>query len=82
VTDRVGFDLQDRAALRALDSDFVIAADGEVATIADTRIEIVRGTDDRYRLTITFSGGEKFLILLSRDQTLKQLGIREEVPEQ
>jgi hypothetical protein len=83
MTDRVRLDLQDRAALRALDSDFAIDAGGEIATIAgDIKIEIIRVAGDRFQLTITFAGDKEFLILLSRDQTLKQLGVCEEVPEQ
>jgi hypothetical protein len=84
MTDRVRLDLQDKAALRALDSDFVIAADGEVATIAgDMKVEIIRVADERYQLAINFPGGEEFIILLSRDRTLEQLGVHDEsVPEQ
>jgi hypothetical protein len=74
MTDRVRFDSDDEAALRALDPDFSIAADGEVATSVGD-IEIVRVGGDRFQLTVTFPGGEKFLISLSRDQTLRQLGV-------
>jgi hypothetical protein len=83
MTDRIRFDLQDKAALRALDSDCAIDASGEVATITGSvKIEIVRVGDERYQLAIDFPGKE-FVILLSRDRTLEQLGICDEsVPEQ
>jgi hypothetical protein len=82
MTDRLQLDFQDRAALRALDGDFAIGADGEIATIADTKVKITRVADDRLQLAIIFPGGVEFPILLSRNQTLKQLGFRDEsVPE-
>ena len=72
-------DSLDQAALRALDSDFTIDASGEVATIAgNIEIEIVRVGGDRFQFTVTFPGGEEFLILLSRDRTLEQLGVNAE----
>ena len=82
MADRVRFDSRDKAALRKLDNDFTIDASDKVATIAGD-IEIVRVAGDRFQLTITFPGGVEFPILLSRNQTLKQLGFRDEsVPEQ
>jgi DNA repair exonuclease SbcCD ATPase subunit len=77
MTDRVRLDLQDKAALRALDSDFMIDPSEEVATSVGD-IEIVRVAGDRFQFTVTFSGGEKFLISLSRSRTLEQLGVRAE----
>jgi hypothetical protein len=84
MADRVRFDSRDKAALRKLDTDFTIAADGEVATIAgNIEIEIVRVAGERFQLTLNFPGGMEFPILLSRSRTLEQLGFRDEsVPEQ
>ena len=77
MTDRIQFDSQDRAALRALDNDFMIDPSEEVATSVGD-IEIVRVAGDRFQFTVTFPGGEEFLILLSRDRTLEQLGVNAE----
>jgi hypothetical protein len=78
MTDRVRLDSSDKAALRALDSDFAIDAGGEIATIAgDMKVEIVRVTDERYQLAITFPNDQEFIILLSRSRTLEQLGVHE-----
>jgi hypothetical protein len=56
------FDDQDKRALRALDADVAISADGETATVAgEMGIEIVRPADDggdRLWLTITLPGGK------------------------
>jgi len=77
MTDRIQFDFLDKAALRKLDNDFTIDTSGEIATITGD-IEIVRVGGDRFQFTVTFPGGEEFLILLSRDRTLEQLGVNAE----
>jgi hypothetical protein len=69
------FDTPDKAALRALDATFTIN-DGETATITgEMTVEIVRPGENRFRLTVTFPGGEEFVVNLSRSQTLEQLGV-------
>ena len=63
-------DDQDRAALRKLDDDFAITADGETATVAgEMEVEIVRPADDggdRFWLTIRFPGGEELDVRIAR----------------
>ena len=62
MTRNMRFDEQDKAALAALDRDFVISADGETATVSgEMEVEIVRPADDggaRFWLTIRFPSGE------------------------
>jgi hypothetical protein len=76
---RCRLDDQDRAALRALDSDFAISTDGERAVISgEMEVEIVRPADDggaRFRLTITFPNGEELEVRIARAQLLEQLDI-------
>ena len=73
------FDDQDRAALRALDDDFVISADGEVATVAgEMEVKIIRPADDggtQFWLTIQLPGGEELDVRIRRTQLLEQLDI-------
>jgi hypothetical protein len=70
------FDAQDKAALRALDSDFVISADGETATVAgEMEVVIVRPADDRFQLTLKFPGGETLDVRIRRAQLLEQLDV-------
>jgi len=62
------FDAQDKAVLRALDSDFKISADGETATVVgEMEVVIVRPADD---------GGARFwLTIRRRAQLLEQIDI-------
>ena len=57
------FDEQDKRALRALDSDFTISADGETATVTgEMEVKIIRPADDggnQFWLTIQLPGGEE-----------------------
>jgi hypothetical protein len=70
-------DAQDRQALRALDTDFVISADGETATVAgEMEVVVVRPVDgDQFWLTITFPGGETLDVRIRRAQLLEQLDV-------
>ena len=76
---RLQFDAQDQAALRALDSDFTIDAAGEVATVTgEMEVEFIRLADDggnRFRLTITFPNREELEVRIARAQLLQQLDI-------
>ena len=70
------FDGRDKAALRALDDDFTISADGERAVISGEMI--IRPADDggaRLWLTITFPGGEELDVRVARAQLLQQLDV-------
>ena len=49
---------------------------GKLATGA--KIELIRIADDRYDLTIDFPTGVQFPILMSRTQTMRTLGIKDE----
>ena len=73
------FDTQDKAALRALDHDFVISADGERAVISgEMEVAIVRPADAggaRLWLTIKFPGGEELDVRIARTQLLQELGV-------
>ena len=73
------FDAQDRAALRALDNDFTISADGETATVTgEMEVVMVRPADDggaRFRLTLKFPSGETLDMRIARAQLLEQLDI-------
>ena len=71
------FDEQDKRALRALDSDFTISADGETATVAgEMEIEIVRlAHDGGDRLWLTIPGGEEFAVRVFRSALLEAAGI-------
>ena len=71
-------DALDRQMLAALDPDFAVDDNNEVATISGPiTIKIVRTADDRLQLMIEFSEQE-FPILLSRSQTLRQLNMVDE----
>ena len=76
---RLQFDVQDKAALHALDNDFVISADGETATVTgEMEVELIRLADadgNRFKLTITFPGGEPLEVRIARQQLLEQLEI-------
>jgi hypothetical protein len=73
------FDTQDKAALRALDDDFVISADGETARITgEMEVVIVRPADDggaRFWLTITFPNNETLDVRIRRAQLLERLDV-------
>jgi len=69
-------DDQDRAALRKLDHDFVISADGETATVSgEVEVAAVRLDDDRFRLTIRFPHNETLDVRIARAQLLQELGV-------
>jgi len=72
-------DDQDQRALRKLDNDFVISADGEVAMVeGEMQVELVRPVDDggaQFWLTIRFPGGEELEVRIARSQLLQQLDI-------
>jgi hypothetical protein len=72
-------DNQDKAALRALDADFTVDANGEAAKITgEMQVIIIRPADNdgaQLLLTIVFPGGELFDVRLGRAQLLQQLGI-------
>ena len=72
----IRFDDRDKAALRALDDDFTISADGETATVAgEMEVVIVRPADDggaRFWLTIRFPSGETLDVRIRRAQLLEQ----------
>jgi hypothetical protein len=69
-------DAQDNAALRALDDDFTINADGETAVInGEMEIVLVRPADDRFQLTLKFPSGETLDVRIRRAQLLEQLDV-------
>jgi hypothetical protein len=69
-------DAQDNAALRALDDDFTINADGETAVInGEMEIVLVRPADDRFQLTLEFPSGETLDVRIRRAQLLEQLDV-------
>jgi hypothetical protein len=73
------FDAQDKAALRALDTDFTISTDGETATVVgEMEVVMVRPADGggaRFRLTLKFPSGETLDVPIGRVQLLEQLDI-------
>jgi hypothetical protein len=75
-------DNQDKAALRALDADFAVDADGEIAKVTGKmEVEIIRPADNdgaQLLLTIVFPGGERFDVRLRRAQLLEQLNIEDD----
>jgi hypothetical protein len=77
----IRFDDQDKRALAALDADFAISADGEVAAVSgQMEVEIVRlagDGGDRFRLRIRFPG-EELDIKIGRAQLLEQLNVRDD----
>jgi hypothetical protein len=76
------FDDQDKAALHALDDDFTISDDGEVAKLeGEMKVEIARPAYDSgslLYLTITLPGGEEFAMTIRHDQLLEAAGIEED----
>jgi hypothetical protein len=66
-------DAQDKAALHALDSDFVIEGD-TAKVVANLEIEVVREAQDRLCIAIYFPG-QKLEVRIRRDQFLRELGI-------
>jgi hypothetical protein len=72
------FDTQDKAALRALDTGFVLSADGETATVAgEMEVEIVRFTSDgvdQFRLRFKFPNNE-LDVKIRRSQLLQELDV-------
>ena len=79
MTRNMRFDDQDKRALRALELDFTISADGETATVAgEMEIEMVRPAHDggdQFWLTIRLPGGEELDVVIRRATLLQQLGI-------
>lgn len=79
MTPRLQFDAQDKAALRKLDDDFTISADGEHAVVSgEMEITVERPADDGgslFLLMITFPGGEQLDVRIRRTQLLEQLDI-------
>lgn len=77
MTNRIRFDPQDQAVLRALDHEFVISND--VAVIeGEMQVEVVRPTDadgTQLWITLKFPGGEKLDVKIARAQLLQELGI-------
>ena len=75
MTRNMRFDDQDKRALRALELDFAISADGEIATVAgEMKVELVRPADDgggRLWLTIRLPGGEEFAVRVFRSALLE-----------
>jgi hypothetical protein len=73
------FDAQDQAVLAALDSDFTISADGEIASITgEMELKIIRPDHDggnQFWLTIQLPGGEELDVRIRRAQLLEQLDI-------
>ena len=63
MTQHLQLDAQDQAALRKLDSDFTISADGEVAVVSGEMELTVKRPDhdggNQFLLTLTFPGGEE-----------------------
>ena len=76
---RLQFDTRDRAALAALDTDFLINPSDEHASISgEMEITVERLADDagnQFLLTITFPGGEQLEVRLRRTQLLDQLDV-------
>ena len=76
---RLQFDVQDQAALRALDDTFTLDAAGEVATVTgEMEVEVIRLADDdgaRFKLTIRFPNGEELEVRIARQQLLQELEI-------
>jgi hypothetical protein len=73
------FSGQDKLVLRALDTDFVISADGETATVTgEMEVKIVRPDHDggaQFWLTIKFPSGETLDVRIRRAQLLEQLDV-------
>jgi hypothetical protein len=71
---------QDKAALRALDADFTVSADGELGSIrGEMEVVVVRPVEDdgaRLLFTLRFPGGEKFDVRILRMQLLQEFGVR------
>jgi hypothetical protein len=69
-------DSQDQRALRALDGDFVISADGETASITgEMEVTAVRLDDARLQLRLKFPGGEELDVRIARAQLLQELDV-------
>ena len=69
------FDAQDRAALRAFNSDFTISADGKRAVISgEMEIVVVRPANgDRYWLRFEFPNGEELNLKIPRWRLLQDI---------
>jgi hypothetical protein len=72
-------DPTDRAMLNKLDTDFVVSADGESATLTgEMTVTVLRSTDgngNRLRLRIQFPGGEPLDVWMLRDRLLQELAV-------
>jgi hypothetical protein len=79
MSQHIQLDASDIKALRVLDSDFIISADGEVAKlVGEMEVTVVRPADDggaRLLLTLKLPNGELFDVRLARAQLLQQLNI-------
>ena len=79
MTEFMKLDTEDERALHALDPDFAVNADRELASIAGSmKLTIVRAADDggiRLRLQIQFPNDEKLDVWISRERLLHELGI-------
>jgi hypothetical protein len=73
------FDDQDKCALRKLDNNFTISADGETATVTGemevevTRLGLADDGVDQFQLRFKFPGDELLNIKIRRVQLLEQL---------
>ena len=75
MTQNMKLDDLDKAALATL-AEFEISNDGTVATVASAEIEVVRPTDNQFKMTIRFPSDEEFIVILSREKTLEDFGIK------
>ena len=76
---RMRLDAQDKAALRALDTDFKFNSDDTIATITGEMKLVVARTvhdsNDLYELRLDFPGGESLDIKILRARLIEQLDI-------
>jgi hypothetical protein len=77
---RIQFNTQDRRAVAALDDDFTVNDNNDVAVIAgEMRVEIMRiAGGDQFRLRIGFPGGEQLDVRIARSQMMRELNVGDE----
>ena len=75
MTQNMKLDDLDKAALATL-AEFEIGNDGTVATVASAEIEVTRPTDAQLKMTIRFPSDEEFVVVLTREKTLEDFGIK------